>query len=76
MTVTKEGTTDSDSLSSTLESELIEAFDDSSGTSIFTTSLSDASTDLNLNTTASLDSTATTAFVSSMEVVVVLFQHY
>jgi hypothetical protein len=71
MTVTKDGTTDSDSLSSTLESELIEAFDDSSGTSIFTTSLSDASTDLNLNTTASLDSTATTAFVSSMEVVVV-----
>ena len=71
MTVTKEGTTDSDSLSSTLENELTEAFDDSSGTSTFTTSLSEASTDLNVVTTASLDSNATTAFVSSMEVVVV-----
>ena len=73
MTVTEEGTTDSDSLSSTLASELTAAFDDSSGTSTFTTSYSEASTDLNIVTTGSLDSATTTAYVSSMEVVVVRF---
>ena len=68
MTVTEEGTTDSTSVASTLESELAEAFDDSSGTSTFTTSLSEASTNLNVVTTASLDSISTAAYVSSMEV--------
>ena len=71
LTVTVEGTADSASVAATLESELMSAYDDGSGTSAFAVALAGASSALNLNTTASLDSALSMAAASSLLVVVV-----